>query len=106
MERIKEATSKTFDRLNLPLPPIEGREGTAGAELPRAGLVNDPSVHPLIPEKTQDILRTVLRRYRMWAFPLPLFQTGMSFASFSIGIVITLYFIPATYYFTVARLLR
>jgi hypothetical protein len=73
MERIKEATSKTFDRLNLPLPPLEGREGAADTELTRAGLVNDPSVppsvHPLIPEKTQDILQTVLRRYRMWAFP-------------------------------------
>ena len=74
MERIKEATSKTFDRLNLPLPPIEGREGTADTELTGAGLVNDPSVPPsvlpIIPEKTQDILQTVLRRYRMWAFPL------------------------------------
>ena len=69
MERIKEATSKTFDRLNMPLPPLEGREGRGDTELTGAGLIKGPSVYPLVPEKTQDILQTVLRRYRMWAFP-------------------------------------
>ena len=70
MERIKEAQPpKTFDRLNLPLPPLEGREGAGDTELKGAGLINAPS-SSLIPEKTQDILQTVLRRYRMWAFPL------------------------------------
>ncbi len=81
MERIKEAQpSKTFDRLNLPHSPLEGREGTGDTGLTDAGLTNAPSVHPLIPEKTQDILQTVLRRYRMWAFPLRKDAPALKFA--------------------------
>ena len=112
MERIKEVQPpKTFDRLNLPLPPIEGREGAADTELTRAGLVNDPSVPPsvlpLIPEKTQDILRTVLRRYRMWAFPLrkdaPALKVAKSCALYCKEAILNIArfsFIPSLFYGT------
>jgi filamentous hemagglutinin family protein len=112
MELIKEAQpSKTFDRLNLPQPPLEGREGRGDTELTGAGLINAPSVpssnYPLVPEKTQDILQTVLRRYRMWAFTLRKDTPALKFAKScalyckeALSNIINFSFIPPLFYGT------